>query len=118
MSTFTRPAKYRVNVDSWTVLRDLIAKDEPFNRVVDSFHGYPCSADHGFIVGELPSAWRDQFNMDTRFAGGIDYIVYSYRTPIAWRRADSHLWTMPDVRYSVTTSKHAGRLRPAIGASR
>lgn len=34
------------------------------------------------------------------------YVVYSYATPIAWAVEGETLLTVPDVRYSVTTSRH------------
>jgi hypothetical protein len=37
------------------------------------------------------------------------YIVYSYETPIAWAYGDTV--RIPDVRYSVTTSKQQGVVR-------
>lgn len=41
------------------------------------------------------------------------YAVYSYFTPIAWYAHGT--WTVPDVRYSVTTSKHQNIVRKAVG---
>ena len=41
-----------------------------------------------------------------------DYVVYSYGTPIAWHHAGG--WSVPSVRYSVTTSKHQGIVRRAV----
>lgn len=34
------------------------------------------------------------------------YVVYSYQTPIAWATESDELLTVPDVRYSLTTSQH------------
>jgi hypothetical protein len=42
----------------------------------------------------------------------IDYVVFSYGTPIAWHSRNG--WTTPDVRYSVSTSKHQGRIFTAV----
>lgn len=36
------------------------------------------------------------------------FIVHSYSTPIAWRNGE--YWCRPSVRYSVTTSKHQGKI--------
>lgn len=44
---------------------------------------------------------------------GIDYVIYSYATPIAYRTADGQ-WTIPDAKYSVTTSKHQSTIRYAV----
>ena len=41
-----------------------------------------------------------------------DYIVYSYGTPIAWHHAGG--WSLPAIKYSVTTSKHQTLVRRAI----
>jgi len=41
-----------------------------------------------------------------------DYVVYSYGTPIAWHHVGG--WSVPSVRYSVTTSKHQGIVRRAV----
>jgi hypothetical protein len=42
-------------------------------------------------------------------AGGAQYVVYSYRTPIGWV-ADSGEVVVPNVKYSRTTSGHQGLL--------
>ena len=44
---------------------------------------------------------------------GIDYVVYSYGTPIAYRTNDGN-WTIPDAKYSETTSKHQSTIRYAV----
>ena len=43
----------------------------------------------------------------------IDYVVYSYGTPIAYRANGE--WVIPDAKYSVTTSKHQGTISYALG---
>ena len=45
---------------------------------------------------------------------GIDYVIYSYATPIAYRTNNGE-WTIPDAKYSVTTSKHQSTIRYALG---
>lgn len=42
----------------------------------------------------------------------IDYVVMSYRTPIAWHSAEG--WYVVAQKFSVTTSKHQGIVRRAI----
>lgn len=49
-----------------------------------------------------------------RDAHGIDYVVYSYGTPIAYRIEDTGEWVVPDAKYSVTTSKHQATIKYAI----
>lgn len=55
---------------------------------------------------QLPPEWRDRFMADTRNVHV--YVVWSYETPIAWYTEAG--WVVPPVKYSVTTSKHQGRL--------
>ncbi len=43
-------------------------------------------------------------------AAGPVYVVWSYATPIGWAREDGST-VIPDVRFSVTTSKHQGIAR-------
>lgn len=56
--------------------------------------------------GRLPDEYR-------RSALFSDYTVYSYATPIAWHHVDDG-WVVPDVSYSVTTSRHQSKIRAAI----
>jgi hypothetical protein len=60
-------------------------------------------------VGALPRLWRDKFYLDVN---AVDYVVYSYHTPIAWHTPDG--WTIPDHKYSVSTSKHQSAVRYAL----
>ena len=46
---------------------------------------------------------------------GIDYVVYSYGTPIAYRYGAGK-WRVPGAKYSVTTSKHQSTIRYALGS--
>jgi hypothetical protein len=58
-------------------------------------------------TGRLPDDWaavlRDQ---------QPDYVVWSYGTPIAWHHEGG--WTVPDERYSNTTTRHQGFARVAL----
>lgn len=65
--------------------------------------GYP-SLPHW---GRLSDAWAVQFNVDRRDVG-IDYVIFSYGTPIAWHLLNGD-WVKPNVKYSPTTSKHQSR---------
>ena len=48
----------------------------------------------------------------------IDYVVYSYNTPIAWhvKSATFNEWIYPDVRYSPTTGRHQSKIRAVLAA--
>jgi hypothetical protein len=47
---------------------------------------------------------------------GIDFIVYSYGTPIAWHTLNFG-WYVVEQKFSVTTSKHQNLTRRAIANS-
>src|SRR5215207_6729336 len=57
-----------------------------------------------WTMGILPSEYVSS-------AKDADYIVYSYSTPIAWRTWGQ--WHTPDVKYSVTTSRHQRKISTA-----
>ena len=64
------------------------------------------------FMAKLPQEWRDKLR-ETQDAGGPVYVVSSYCTPIAWVASDGVV-TIPDVKYSVTTSKHQAIARRAL----
>lgn len=91
---------------------DRIANREPFTAGGNAY-GEPNFRGQSFsagTVGALPSLWRDKFYLDVN---RVDYVVYSYHTPIAWHTPDG--WTIPDAKYSVSTSKHQTTVRWAVG---
>lgn len=45
----------------------------------------------------------------------IDYVVMSYRTPIAWHSAEG--WYVVAQKFSVTTSKHQNLVRRAVSSN-
>ena len=76
---------------------------------------------NGALKGVAKPDWIDQ-KMSVRDYGllhsdrdfyGIDYVIYSYSTPIAWLRGDGE-WTMSEADYSVTTKHHKATIRAAI----
>jgi hypothetical protein len=60
--------------------------------------------------GQLSGDALTQFHTE---ANEIDFIVYSYTTPIAWHSTASG-WTCPPDRYSVTTSHHQSLIRKVL----
>jgi hypothetical protein len=60
-----------------------------------------------YQTGQLPIEFEQQLRLDKPF-----YIVYSYTTPIAW--VSDKGWFIPEVKYSVTTSKHQNYVRRAV----
>lgn len=63
------------------------------------------------MYGMLPKEFHEMFEIAC--AATDFYAVYSYRTPIAWYA--NGFWFTPNVRYSVTTSRHQGRLYMLLG---
>lgn len=73
----------------------------------------------------LPESWWSALD---RIEGRIDAVVYSYDTPIAvrvildgdriWDMHAPTAWVIPDVRVSVTTSRHQNMIAAATGAFR
>lgn len=60
----------------------------------------------GNMAGRLAGDDLERFNMDH---GRMTYVVYSYATPIAWHALDTG-WYRVEQKFSVTTSKHQGKL--------
>lgn len=67
--------------------------------------------------GQLPNKSLTASALWRADQGVIDYVVYSYRTPIAWHvtaPTGVREWIYPDVRYSRTTSGHQNKIRAAL----
>ena len=79
---------------------------------------------NGALKGVAKPEWIDFGRMsledfytlhDDKRAYGIDYVIYSYNTPIAWLfNKDGGTWAMPEAGYSVTTKRHKATIRAAI----
>ena len=72
----------------------------------------------GWNMGRLPAEWYEAFDACVKTAHDAfpGYVVYSYETPIAWAYWDGRdiIEVVPNVKYSVTTSKHQGQARQAF----
>lgn len=72
--------------------------------------------DRGYVplgtFGRLPLIWQDALYAEHR---EVTFTITSYATPIAWC-TDTHGWTVPDVRYSATTSRHQHIVRTALAS--
>jgi len=60
--------------------------------------------------GRLPADWSRTLQARWNL---IDYVVWSYATPICWRDKEAG-WVVPDEHYSQTTSVHQGRIQAAL----
>ncbi len=73
----------------------------------------------GHYGGRLPHEWQNKLNADNE--KNALYIVCSYGTPIAWRKVvddreipEHDKWTIPDVKYSATTTNDQNVVRVEI----
>lgn len=80
------------------------AENQPFTNNGGTVTGEPGPADE---LGWLPRRYWDM-------ARAATYVVYSFGTPIAWRRHDG-VWDVPEVKYSSRTTKHQGFARSWLG---
>jgi len=98
---------------TWWDLRDILSKQVEFRNSTNNFRGEKWGENTMPSTGHMDSADRITLERDLLHYG-ITYVVWSYATPIGWRRGDG-VWYSPDAGYSQTTkSKHLSRLRPAI----
>ena len=132
MSTKTRKGRpiFRTKRDGWMTLRDTLACHEgtpnEFDTSTNSLRGrhvwYSSNSYASDVtLGSLPAEEAEKLTALLR-QERVEYVIYSYDTPIAYHVRDKTLadgtvpfhWVMPDVRYSVTTSHHQSVVRTAI----
>lgn len=96
---------------NWTTLETIIRNNDEFHNYSGTFKGVHWDADHAELPGKgkMPeSDWNTLKRVHDQY--DIDYVVYSYRTVIAYR--DTHgEWHIPDVHYSPTTTAHQNVIR-------
>jgi hypothetical protein len=99
-------------VNQRTDLGPILSGLVPFANTTYSLCGERVGAIRPVIAhSSLSRQHRAAFHVDDAVSG-IDYIVWSYGTPIAWHHAGG--WAMPDARYSRTTSCHQGQVRRGL----
>lgn len=82
---------------------DRIAREQEFKG--NSLRAERFDTGDWIDMGRLPMEWRDELHRT-----GARYVVFSYATPIAWVTHDGEV-VIPDVKYSVSTSKQQGKVR-------
>lgn len=111
-----RPVRLRSRTDGWERFADVIEQRRPFTTSTGHLRGTvrPESTDSGYLRSKHAAA----ANLWQADQDKIDYVVYSYQTPIAWhvKAAGVDEWIYPDVRYSRTTSAHQNKIRAVIVA--
>lgn len=97
----------------WTTLETFIRNSDEFHNNGETFKGVLWSPHHAHLPGKgkMPeSDWNTLKRVHDMY--GINYVVYSYRTVIAYR--DGHgTWRIPEVYYSRTTTAHQNVIRVA-----
>ena len=89
-------------------IRSAIANREEFTSSAAIRGSRPISS--RFIsTGRLPREYVNEIHG----SDGVDYVVWSYGTPIAWHDTIKG-WTVPAVKYSATTSRHQSIVRYAL----
>lgn len=89
-----------------------------WTQFLDPMIGRESFETHGALSGATRSLWHSYGQLPIEYHEsfyGSTYAVYSYWTPIAWLNEDG-VWISPDVKYSVTTSKHQNKINTAISA--
>jgi hypothetical protein len=91
---------------------EAIAKREAFHA--GALRGEDLATVEGVSAREWWFGGRLTGDLRTRFYNDRPtYVVFSYQTPIAWWSVE-HGWTVPDDRYSATTSRHQGFVQRAV----
>lgn len=72
-------------------------------------YGAMSYTDNGYGTGHLPFKTKSLYYDLIQRRRHVP-TVYSYATPIAWYDSEFGVWVKPDVKYSITTSKHQGYL--------
>lgn len=106
--TVTRLGMYGKGRTSWQDFRDVITAFEPFTISSGNFYGTPIEGDSGQYIhmGQMPNDERDNFRA---IGPEIDYVVYSYVTPIAWHVRNVG-WFRTNAGHSNTTKRQMGKL--------
>jgi hypothetical protein len=101
----------------WWELKEILSNNQPFHNSTGKFRGVLNDPEIPTLpgYGQMSEADRNRMRL-THDLYGIDYIVFSYATPIAYRNRHG-VWTVPNAGYSQTTkAKHLSPLRPAVSA--
>jgi hypothetical protein len=108
-------ALFRNKSDGWSTLSNLVRERRPFTNSTRHFRGVT-SVELGWdISGRLSEPDRSAFETAAAMRT-LDYAIYSYGTPIAWHTPTG--WTVPDTKYSATTTGHQALVQAAIELDR
>lgn len=99
---------------TYETARTYISNMEDFANKNETFSGYsPAHAPHGkYYTGRLNDEAAETLKQMVR-DDEIDFIVYSYVTPIAWH-SRKHGWFEVKQKFTMTTSKQQSVVRRAV----
>jgi len=94
---------------SWIDFRDVILSGEAFTISSGTFYGGPVKPGYAahLEMGRMPNNEREIFRA---LAPEIDYVIYSYATPIAWHERGADVWHLTEAGHSNSTKRHKGKL--------
>lgn len=101
------------HANGWWDLREWLGTFEPFSNAGKTFHGGPYENVTGrlYLHPETLAEYRERKQF-------IDYVVWSYQTPIVWHDTERG-WVDPGHGYTqATKAKHYGRVAPAVAVLR
>lgn len=104
-----------IGYDNYADLMAHIEAGKPFQNAGNTLSGHAVKSVYAYQdSGRMPQSSGDygRFCLDAA-NGVIDYIIYSYSTPIAWHTTNAG-WYDAVSRYSVTTSKHQGKVSAVL----
>lgn len=93
----------------WTAYAEILSERRPFKTGGALFGERVNGGSYNGYTGRLPDAEARQLSY-----ARPDYIVFSYDTPIAWHDSVTREWTVPDVKYSPTTTQHQHTVTVAV----
>jgi hypothetical protein len=106
--------KYNYKSAGWWELRDILLQREDFQNSTKQLRGERWDRDRRRSSpdpGRMSESARGALRYD-HDNHGVDYVIYSYYTPIAWHAGN--VWRVPDDKYSVTTTQHQNQVKTAI----
>lgn len=106
---------FRPRIDGHPMLVDLIKSNSEFHTVTQSFTGKHYNPDDARlpIQGWMNNENYGRLEMHHKMHG-IDYVVRSYKTVIAYRTTKGS-WHFPTQDYSKTTTRHQGLIMFSVG---
>lgn len=105
---------FRNQADGWQRLLDIIKANQEFHNVGGTFRGVHWDADSAKLPNQGMMSPADFNTLERRHRlTGINYVVWSYQTVIAYRTCDG-VWHVPSAKYSKATSRQQGQIMTVV----